>query len=136
MTTYSYLIKLSNYFCTIYLVFHISQIELASHSDIPNHVNPLPPPIEIDSNLKFKIAQMLNSKLDWHRKGLLLYYVQWSGYKDTPDKYQWILVTNLDNVVELLSKFYSLYPDIQERVMSQVSLGHSHMMGNSYGYVT
>jgi len=62
--THSYLIKLPNHLRTIHLVFHISQIEPAPLSNIPNHVNPLPPPIEIDGSLEFEVAQILDSKLD------------------------------------------------------------------------
>jgi len=54
--THSYLIKLPNYLHTIHLVFYISQIELAPLSNIPNHVNPLLSPIEIDGSLEFKVA--------------------------------------------------------------------------------
>jgi len=74
-STYSYLIKLPNHLRAIYPVFHVSQIELASLSNIPNHVNPLLPPIEIDSNLEFEVAQILDSKLDWRRRDPLLYLV-------------------------------------------------------------
>jgi len=62
--THSYLIKLPNH-CAIHSIFHISQIEPASPSNIPNCVNPLSPPIEIDSSLEFEVAQILDSKLDW-----------------------------------------------------------------------
>ena len=108
--THSYLIKLPNYLCAIYLVFHISQIEPASLSNIPNHVNPLPSSIEIDGSLEFKVAQILDSKLDWQRRDPLLYLVQWSGYEGTLDKYLWTPATNLENTAELVSEFHSLYP--------------------------
>ena len=62
--THSYLIKLPNHLHAIYPVFYISQIEPAPLSNIPNHVNPPLLPVEIDGNLKFKVAQILDSKLD------------------------------------------------------------------------
>jgi len=62
--THLYLIKLPNHLCTIHSVFHILQIEPAPLSNIPNHVNPPLPPIEIDSNLEFEVAQILDFKLD------------------------------------------------------------------------
>jgi len=46
--THSYLIKLPNHLRTIHSVFYISQIKLASYSDIPNYVNPF----STTSNLK------------------------------------------------------------------------------------
>jgi len=62
--TYLYLIKLPNHLRTIHLVFHVLQIEPASLSNIPNRVNPPPPPIEIDGNLEFEVAEILDFKLD------------------------------------------------------------------------
>jgi len=108
--THSYLIKLPNHLRAIHLVFHISQIEPAPLSNIPNCVNPLPPPLEIDGSLEFEVAQILDSKLDRRRRDPLLYLVQWSGYKGTPDKYSWTPATNLENTTELVSEFHSLYP--------------------------
>jgi len=74
--THSYLVKLPNYLCAIHPVFHVSQIEPAPLSNIPNHVNPPPPPIEIDGNLEFEVAYILDSKLDRRRRDPLLYLVQ------------------------------------------------------------
>ena len=62
--THSYLIKLPNHLHTIHPVFHVLQIEPASLSNIPNRVNPPPPPIEIDGNLEFEVAEILDFKLD------------------------------------------------------------------------
>ena len=85
--THSYLIKLPNHLCAIHPVFYILQIEPAPLSNILNHVNPPLPPIEIDSNLEFEVAQILDSKLDQRRRNPLLYLVQWSGYEGTLDEY-------------------------------------------------
>ena len=62
--THSYLIKLPNHLCAIHPVFYILQIEPAPLSNIPNRVNPPLPPIEIDGNLEFEMAHILDSKLD------------------------------------------------------------------------
>ena len=88
--TYSYLIKLRNHLCAIHPVFYVLQIEPAPLSNVPNRINPPPPPIEINSNLEFEVAQILNSKLDQQRRDPLLYLVQWSGYEGTPDEYSWM----------------------------------------------
>jgi len=108
--THSYLIKLPNHLHTIHPVFHVSQIEPAPLSNIPNRVNPPPPLLEIDGNLEFEVAQILDSKFDRHRKEPLLYFVQWSGYKGTPDKYSWTPATDLENAADLMSDYHSLYP--------------------------
>jgi len=108
--THSYLIKLPNHLHAIHLVFHILQIEPVPLSNIPNRVNPLLPPIEIDDSLEFEVAQILDSKLDQQRRDPLLYLIQWSGYEGIPDEYLWTLATNLENTAELVSEFHSLYP--------------------------
>ena len=107
--THSYLIKLPNHLCAIHPVFHILQIEPTPLSNIPNCINPLLPPIEIDSSLEFEVAQILDSKLDWQRRDPLLYLVQWSGYEGTPDEYSWTPATDLEHAAELVSEFHSLY---------------------------
>ena len=73
--THSYLIKLPNHLYAIHPVFHVSQIEPAPLSNISNRVNPPPPPIEIDGNLEFEVAHILDSKLDQQKKDPLLYLV-------------------------------------------------------------
>jgi len=60
--THLYLIKLLEYLRTIHPMFYISQLEPAPLNNIPNHNNLSPPPIEVDRNLKFEVAQILNSK--------------------------------------------------------------------------
>ena len=62
--THSYLIRLPNHLHAIHPVFHVSQLEPAHPSNIPNRVNTSPPPLEINGNLEFEVAQILDSKLD------------------------------------------------------------------------
>jgi len=107
--THLYLIKLPNHLHTIHSVFYISQIEPAPLSNIPNHVNSPLPPIEINGNLEFEVAQILDSKFDQRRRDPLLYLVQWSGYEGTPDKYSWTPASDLENAAELVSEFHSIY---------------------------
>jgi len=60
----------------------------------------------------FKLAlRPWESSKNWWRYDWMKFVTQWSGYESTPDEYQWIPATDLDNAAELLSKFYSLYPD-------------------------
>jgi len=107
--TYSYLIKLPNHLRAIYPVFHVSQIEPAPLSNIPNQVNPPPPLLEIDGNLEFEVAQILDLKFDHRRKEPLLYLVQWSGYEGTLDEYSWTPAADLENAANLVSDYHSLY---------------------------
>ena len=68
--------------------------------------NPPPLPIELDGNLEFEVAQILDSKLDKRRKDPLLYYVQWSGYENTADENSWLTTANLKNATELVADFH------------------------------
>ena len=68
-------------------------------------------PIELDGNLEFEVVQVLNSKFDRHRKDPLLYYMQWSGYKNIADEYSWLTVSDLNNATELVANFYQYYPN-------------------------
>ena len=48
---------------TIHLVFYISQLEPEIPNQIPNRVQPTPLPIEIDNELEYEIAEILDSKI-------------------------------------------------------------------------
>ena len=62
---------------TIHPVFHIFQLEPEIPNEIPNHVQPAPLPVEIDDELKYKIAEILDSKIDNRQRCKLLYFVRW-----------------------------------------------------------
>jgi len=109
--THLYLIRLPEHLRSIHLVFHISQLEPALTSQIPNCYNPPLPPIEIAGHLKFEVAQILDSKLDKQQKDPLLYYVHWAGYEGTSEKYSWLTTSDLENATELLADFHHHHPD-------------------------
>ena len=48
----------------IHPVFHVSQLELSTPNTIPNRIQPPQPPVEVDANIEYKIAGILDSKLD------------------------------------------------------------------------
>jgi hypothetical protein len=59
----------------IHPVFHVSQLEPSVPNTIPNCTQPPPPPVEIDDDIEYKIAEILDSKIDNRCKCKLLYYV-------------------------------------------------------------
>jgi len=69
--------------------------DTAVTSQIPNCTNPPLLPIKIDGNLEFKIAQVLNLKLDKQRKDPLLYYVHLVGYEGTAEEFLWLAAVDL-----------------------------------------
>src|SRR6201981_1005632 len=60
----------------MHLVFHVSQLEPAIPNTILNRVQLPPPPIEIEGEPEYEIAQILDSKIDSSRCNCkLLYWV-------------------------------------------------------------
>ena len=112
--THSFTLWLSEHMCTIYPVFHISQlfhIHISQlESEIPNHIQLTPPPMEIDNELEYEIAEILDSKIDKQWRCKLLYFVCWMGYKGTDEENSWLPAMELDHTQELVSEFHMCYP--------------------------
>ena len=95
----------------VHLVFHVSQLEPAIPNTIPNHVQPPPLPVEIEGKPEYKIAKILDSKIDQHHHNCkLLYLVHWLGYEGTDEETSWLLATELGHASNLISNFHSCYP--------------------------
>jgi len=96
----------------IHPVFHVSQLEPAIPNTIPDQIQPPPPPVEVDGELEFEIAEILDSRVDRQRKSCkLLYLVHWSGYKGTDEETSWLLTTELGKATELLKDYHVQYTD-------------------------
>ena len=95
----------------VHLVFHVSQLEPAIPNTIPNCMQPPPPPVEIEGEPEYKIAEILDSKINWHcRNCKLLYLVRWLGYEGMDEETSWLLATELGHAFDLVSDFHSCYP--------------------------
>src|SRR5260370_2671566 len=64
--THSFTICLPQQFWAVYLVFYISQLELAKPDPFPLHWQPPPPQMTINGNLEYKVSEILNPKIDCH----------------------------------------------------------------------
>src|SRR6266705_4056125 len=62
--THSCTLQLPETMRAVHPVFHVSQLEPSVPNTIPNCIQPPPPPIEIDRELEFEIAEFLDSKID------------------------------------------------------------------------
>ena len=62
--THSVTLRLPEQFHVVHPVFHLSQLELETPNTIPNRVQPPPPPIELEGELKYEISEILDSKID------------------------------------------------------------------------
>src|ERR1700723_3989650 len=94
----------------IHPVFHVSQLELSTPKTIPNRIQPPPPPVEVDDDIEYKIAKILDSKLNQCWKCKLLYLVGWAGYEGTDQEIDWLVATELTHASELVADFHSVHP--------------------------
>ena len=105
----SFTLQLPNHLRTVHPIFHVSQLEPATLNTIPNRVQSLPLPIEVDKDIEYKISQILDSKLDKWRKCQLLYLIRWAGYKGTDQETDWLPAMELKHAVKLVQDFHESY---------------------------
>ena len=109
--THSFTLRLPDSMCSVHPVFHVSQLGPCVPNSIPNCIQPLTPPIEVDREPEYEIEEILDSKIDWRQHHCLLYLVCWLGYQGTDDETSWLLATELGNVKELVMDFHWRYPN-------------------------
>ena len=109
--TASFTLRLPEAMRTVHPVFHVSMFEPEIPSSIPNRTNDPPPPVEIDGELEYEIAEILDSKIDRRRRCKILYLVRWTGYEGTDEETSWITADELGNAQELVTDFHAAYPD-------------------------
>ena len=109
--SHSYTLRLPDTLCGVHPIFHVSMLEPTTPNKIPNHVQPLPPPVDVQGELEYEIAEVTDSKIDRHRSCKLLYLVRWLGYENTNEEFSWLPTTELEHAKELVSDFHSAYPD-------------------------
>jgi len=108
----SFTLHLPDSMHAVHPVFHVSQLEPAIPNTILDRIQPPPPPVEVDGEPEFEIAEILDSKVDRRCKSCkLLYLVRWSGYEGTDEETSWLLATELGNATELLEDYHVRYPD-------------------------
>ena len=73
--SHAYTLHLPNTIHRVHPVFHVSMLEPAIPKEIPNRTSSPPPPIEVQGELEYEIAEVLDSKIDHQRVCKLLYYV-------------------------------------------------------------
>ena len=81
-------------------------LEPHTPSSIPNCTKPPPAPIEVNGELKYEIAEILDTKIDKHRHSKLLYLVKWLGYEGTDKETSWLPVDELTHAPDLVDEFH------------------------------
>ena len=95
--------------CAVHPVFHISQLKLSHPNPFPDCIQSPPPPVNIEGELEYEIAEILNSKLDHHRHPPLMYLVQWLGYEGN-DATSWLPAVSLVHAQQAIDDFHAKYP--------------------------
>src|SRR6266436_4136330 len=62
--THSITLCLPHQFCSVHLVFHVSQLEPTQPNPFPLQQQPPPPPLQIDRELEYEVSEILDSKVD------------------------------------------------------------------------
>ena len=107
----SFTLRLPESMKSVHPVYHVSMLEPFTPSSIPERVPSPPPPVEVDGEIEYEIAQILDSKIDRRRRSCpLLYLVQWAGYEGTDEETSWLPASELQNAPELVTDFHRLYP--------------------------
>ena len=63
---HSYMLRLPDTFQSVHPVFHVSMLEPSTLNEIPNHVQSLPPPVDVQGDLEYEITEAIDSKIDQH----------------------------------------------------------------------
>ena len=79
-------LRLLESMCSVHPVFHVSMLEPAMSNTFSKRIQLAPILVIIDGEPKYKVSQIVDSKIDHWQACKLLYKVIWLGYKDTGDK--------------------------------------------------
>jgi len=101
---------LSEFMYSVHSVFYVSMLEPAIFNLLPKRTELAPTPVIINKEPKYEISQIVDSKIDYQQVCKLLYKVIWLEYEDTEDKSEWISVSKLTHVSDLVSNFHITYP--------------------------
>lgn len=63
-------------------------------------------PVVIDGESEYKISQIINSKIDYKCVYKLLYKVIWLEYKNIEEEFNWLPVSKLVHISNLISDFH------------------------------
>lgn len=94
----------------VHNVFHVELLEPYKPNVIPGRTQPPPPPLEVEDQLEYEVAAILDSRRDGRRrKSPVRYLVKWEGY-DNPTDNTWEPAENLVHSWDLVEDFHKRYP--------------------------
>jgi hypothetical protein len=107
----SFTVKLPDYLRTVHPVFHVAQLEPAYANTIPNRVEEPPPPVVIDDEIEYEVAEILDSKIDKRLRCRIRYFIRWSGYEGTDEEFSWVNATDIANASDLIEAYHAQHPN-------------------------
>lgn len=107
----SFTLRLPESLRSVHPVFHVVMLEPAFSSSIPNRSDDPPPPVEVEGEMEYEIAEILDSKIDRRRRCKILYLVRWAGYEGTSEETSWLTADELTHAQELVGDFHKSYPN-------------------------
>ena len=105
------MLKLPDALQSVHPVFHVSMLIPHTPSSILNHTKLPPTPVEVNGELEYKIAKILNTKVNKYKHCKLLYLVKWLGYEGTDKETSWLPVDELTHAPDLVDEFHWHYPN-------------------------
>ncbi|MBW0516769.1 hypothetical protein O181_056484 [Austropuccinia psidii MF-1] len=108
ISSHAYYLKLPQQWNSVHPVFHVSLLEPVKQSTIPNQHQLPPPPVIVEEQVEWEVAQVLDSKL---KRGTLCYLVEWKAFNEDPERTTWGPASNLPNSPDIVKDFHTLYPD-------------------------
>ncbi|MBW0541883.1 hypothetical protein O181_081598 [Austropuccinia psidii MF-1] len=79
----AYQLKFPQKWKSVHCVFHVSLLEPVKQSTIPSKNQLSPPPLIVEEEEKWEVAQVLDSKL---KRGTLCYLVEWKGFNEDTER--------------------------------------------------
>jgi hypothetical protein len=108
ISSHAYRLKLPRALRFIHPVFHVNLLSPHHANTIPNRVQDPPPPEELEGEVEYTVAAILDSRV---RRKKLEYLVQWQGYENTGEATSWEPAENVSNAQEEVALFHETYPD-------------------------
>jgi len=96
--------------CSVYLVFHVFMLEPAISNFFSERTQLAPTLVIIDRKPKYKISQIVDSRINHWWACKLLYKVIQLNYEDIKDESEWNIISELTHATDLVSDFHITYP--------------------------
>ncbi|MBW0533645.1 hypothetical protein O181_073360, partial [Austropuccinia psidii MF-1] len=101
--SHAYHLKLPQQWKSVQPVFHVSVLEPVKNSTIPNRHQLPPPPVLVEEQEEWEVANVLDAKL---KRGRSWYLVEWKGFSEDPERTTWEPASNLLNSKDLVKDFH------------------------------